>query len=414
MSICKSSYMVIIILNIFVFFIDIMCSMVNYKEYFLLDPDVVFLNHGSFGATPKPVMAAYQSWQNRLERQPVLFLGREYDELLYNARVILGRYVNACAEDLVYVPNATYGVNVIAHSLKLKPGDEILTSDHEYGACDYTWEFICGKTGAKYIHQPFHLPVNSEVEIVEQLWRGVSPRTKAIFLSHITSPTALKLPVEEITKRARQQGILTIFDGAHAMGQIPLDLSSIDPDFYTSNCHKWSLAPKGSAFLYARRDVQNIIEPLIVSWGYGNDPKLGSGSRFVDFLQWTGTKDPSAALAVPDAIKFMEDFDWESVRSNCKKLLKDVLARISQITDLSPIYPLESDFYIQMGVALIPESTDLALLKKRIYDEFKIEVPFTQLGNNKFIRVSVQAYNSISDLDALVNALEMLIPQVSV
>jgi isopenicillin-N epimerase len=183
--------------------------MPNLKQFFLLDPSVIFLNHGSFGATPKPVFEVYQQWQSRLEKQPVLFLGREYDRLLYESRAKLGIYLNADAEDLVYIPNATHGVNIIARSLQLDAGDEILTSDHEYGACDYTWDFLCGKAGAKYIHQPIPLPIHSEEEIVKRLWQGVTPRTKVIYLSHITSPTALRLPVEQICQRARKAGILT-------------------------------------------------------------------------------------------------------------------------------------------------------------------------------------------------------------
>src|SRR6266540_2304328 len=195
--------------------------MTSIKEYFLLDPDIVFLNHGSFGATPKPVFEVYQNWQTRLERQPVLFLGRELDKLLLESRIALGEYLHADANDLVYIPNATHGVNIIAHSLQLKPGDEILTTDHEYGACDYTWDFICGKTGAKYIHQPIPLPVSSEEEIIDQFWQGVTPRTRAIYVSHMASSTALKLPVEKICQRAREAGIFSIVDAAHSPGQIP-------------------------------------------------------------------------------------------------------------------------------------------------------------------------------------------------
>jgi isopenicillin-N epimerase len=199
--------------------------MLSLKEFFLLDPNVIFLNHGSYGATPKPVFEAYQNWQLRLERQPVLFLGREFNHLMLEARSALGRYLKAAADDLVFIPNATHGVNIIAHSLRLQPGDEVLTTDHEYGACDYTWDFICGKTGARYIHQSIPLPVHSEEEIVEQFWQGVTPRTKVLYLSHITSATALRLPVEKICLRARQAGILTVIDAAHSPGQIPFDLA---------------------------------------------------------------------------------------------------------------------------------------------------------------------------------------------
>jgi len=386
--------------------------MPSLKEYFLLDPSVVFLNHGSFGATPKPVFEAYQDWQLRLERQPVLFLGRELNELLLQSRSVLGEYLNADPADLVYIPNATHGVNIIAHSLQLNPGDEILTTDHEYGACDYTWEFICEKTGAKYLHQPIPLPVHSDEEIVEQFWQGVTPQTKALYLSHITSPTALRLPVEEICSRARQAGILTIVDAAHSPGQIPVDLQKLNADMVFGNAHKWLLNVKGSAFLYVRRELQPLIEPLIVSWGYHPTPEIATGSRFIDLLQWTGTKDPTAALTIPNAIQFMKDHDWDSVRCECHRLLRQTIERICDLTQLPPLYPLDSDFYGQMGIAQLP-SSNLPLLKYRLYNEYKVEVPLTEWGNRQFISVSIQGYNTQEDVDMLVHALEVLLPQVT-
>jgi isopenicillin-N epimerase len=386
--------------------------MPSLKEYFLLDPDVVFLNHGSFGAAPRPVMEAYQHWQMRLERQPVLFLGRELDGLLRESRVVLGEYLNADADDLVYIPNATHGVNIIAHSLQLKPNDEILTSDHEYGACDYTWDFICSKTGAKYVHQPIPLPVHSEEEIVEQFWSGVTLRTKIIYLSHITSSTALRLPVEEICRHAREAGILTVIDAAHSPGQIAVDLQAFNADIIFGNCHKWLLNVKGSAFLYVRHELQDLIEPLIVSWGYNPTPETTTGSRFIDLLQWTGTKDPTAALTVPTAIQFMKDHDWDNVRCQCHALLRQAIGRICDLTKLPPLYPLDSDFYSQMGIAPLP-SSDLTILKNRLYNEYKIEVPLTEWRNKQFIRISVQGYNTQEDIDALLRALEEVLPQVA-
>jgi isopenicillin-N epimerase len=383
--------------------------MIPLKEYFLLDPTVVFLNHGSYGATPKPVFDAYQNWQRRLERQPVLFLGRELSELLLESRRVLGEYLNADADDLVYIPNATHGANIIAHSLQLKPGDEILTSDHEYGACDYTWDFVCGKTGAKYIHQHIPLPVHTGEEIVEQFWRGVTLQTRVIYLSQITSPTALRLPVEEICRRARGAGILTVIDAAHAPGQIPLDLQALDADIVFGNTHKWLMSAKGSAFLYVRRELQELIEPLVVSWGYRATPDIATGSRFIDYLQWTGTKDPTAALTVPDAIQFMKEHDWDTVRCQCHLLLRQAIELICDLTGLPPVYPLDSDFYVQMGIAPLPPS-DLPGLKSRLYSEFNIEVPLTEWREGQFVRISVQGYNTQEDIDALVRALANLLP----
>jgi isopenicillin-N epimerase len=375
------------------------------KEYFLLDPNVVFLNHGSFGAAPRPVMEAYQNWQLRLERQPVLFLGRELDGLLLESQIALGEYLNADADALVYIPNATHGVNIAARSLGLEPGDEILTSDHEYGACDYAWEFVCGKTGAVYVRQPVPLPVCDQDEILDQIWAGVTTRTKAIFLSHITSPTALRFPVEKICERARDRGIVTIVDAAHSPGQISLNLQILGADIVFGNCHKWMLSPKGAAFLYVRRELQPRIEPLIVSWGYRPTSETTTGSCFVDLLQWTGTKDPAAALSVPAAIQFMAEHDWESVRRECHGLLRQAIQRICTLTGLHPLYPLDSDFYSQMGIAPLPKC-DLAVLKRRLYDEFRVEVPLIQWQGQQFVRISVQGYNSQADVDALMGALE--------
>lgn len=387
-------------------------AMQSLKEYFLLDPDIIFLNHGSFGASPKPVFEAYQAWQNRLERQPVLFLGRELDGLLQESRVALGKYLNADADDLVYIPNATHGVNIIARAQRFNAGDEILTTDHEYGACDYAWGFSCSKAGARYIHQAIPLPIHTEEEIVEEFWQGVTPRTKIIYLSHITSPTALRLPVEQICRRARDAGILTIVDAAHSPGQIAVDLQALGADVVFGNCHKWMMNVKGSAFLYVQREAQNLIEPLIVSWGYHSKPETTTGSRFIDLLQWTGTKDPTAALTVPTAIRFMEDRDWDAVRKECHELLRQAIERICELTHLPAPYSLDSDLYSQMGIAPIPPS-DLVTLKSRLYDEYRIEVPLTEWRDQQFVRISIQGYNSQEDIDALVGALGALLPQVA-
>jgi isopenicillin-N epimerase len=383
---------------------------------FLLDDTIHFLNHGSFGACPRPVFEAYQAWQRRLESQPVLFLGREMATLDQHARQTLGDYLHTASDNLVFVPNATHGVNIIARSLDLTPEDEILSTDHEYGACDYTWEFICKKTKAKYIHQSITLPVRSSEEIIEQFWQGVTTNTKIIYLSHITSPTALCLPVEAICARARQAGILTLVDGAHAPGQISLNLEAIGADWYVGNCHKWMLSPKGAAFLYARPEIQSLVEPLIVSWGYNATPQNiisgATGSQFLDYLRWTGTKDPAASLSVPSAIQFMQEHDWVQVRQDCHALLRTAIERICTLVQMEPLYPLDSALFYQMGIAPLPANTEIIPLKTRLYDEHRVEVPLIEWNEKKFVRISVQGYNTQDDLDALYNGLQILLPQV--
>jgi isopenicillin-N epimerase len=383
------------------------------KDQFLLDPDVVFLNHGSFGATPRPVFNRYQEWQRKLERQPVQFMIRDLVDRLAEARQILADYLRVHADDLVYIPNATFGVNMVARSLALGPGDEILTSDHEYGACDKIWEFMCHKTGASYLRQPISLPVASPEAVVEQFWQGATPRTRVIFLSHITSPTALRLPVEAICRRAQEAGILTLIDGAHAPGQIPLDLEAIGADFYTGNCHKWLISPKGAAFLHVQRNKQDLIEPLVVSWGWKGDPISTTGSAFLDSLQWMGTKDPAAFLSVPAAIQFQAKHDWPAVIEDCHALVRQALHRISDLTHLDPLYPDDAGFYRQMAIAPLPPIANLASFQARLYDEYRVEIPLIQWKQHQFIRISVQGYNSQADIDALLQALALLLPQVT-
>ncbi|OGO13794.1 MAG: aminotransferase class V [Chloroflexi bacterium RBG_16_47_49] len=380
------------------------------KNSFLLDPQVVFLNHGSFGACPRPVFEQYQAWQRQLELQPVQFLWIELDNYLHHARQKLGEYLNASTSDLVYIPNATHGVNIVARSLQLNPGDEILSTDQEYGACNFAWEFVCNKTGALFKQLSIVIPVTSEEEIADQFWRGVTPHTKIIFISHITSPTSLTMPVEMICQRARQAGILTLIDGAHAPGQMPVDLDAIQADFYVGNCHKWMLSPKGSGFIYARPEVQNLIEPLIVSWGYQSRFTNPRESRFVDYLQWSGTKDPAAALTVPTAIDFMKTNHWDDVRDACHHLLGLAMGQICDITGLSPLYPLGSDFYHQMCTIPIPIIRDINELKSRLYTEYKIEIPCIEWNQHHFLRLSVQGYNTADDIEQLVNALRILLP----
>jgi len=382
------------------------------KDLFLLDPDIVFLNHGSFGATPRPVFEVYQDWQRRLERQPVQFLARELMDHLRAAREALGAYLHAPAADLAFVPNVTVGVNIVARSLSLQPGDEILTTDHEYGACDNIWTFVSQQTGATVVRQPIALPAVSNDEIVEQFWQGVTPRTRVIFLSHITSTTALHLPIEGICQRAREAGILTMVDGAHGPGQIPLDVPGTGADFYSGNCHKWLCAPKGSGFLYTRPERQALIEPLVVSWGWGDNDSTQHESQYLANLQWSGTRDYSAYLSVAAAIDFQREHGWDAVRARCHAMARDAIKRVGELTGLPPLYPDDRGFYHQMASLPLPPITDVPAFKARLYDEFRIEIPIVEWNGRPFLRLSVQGYNTEVDIDALVHALGDLLPQV--
>src|SRR3990172_7117454 len=360
------------------------------KSEFLLDPNVVFLNHGAFGACPKRVFDDYQRWQLELERQPVEFLGRRVTTLLAEARAKLAEVVGAATDEVVYFPNPTTAINMVARSLNLKPGDEILTTEHEYGAMDRTWRFVCNKTGARYIHRPIRLPVTSPEEFVEAFWAGTTERTRAIFISHITSPTALIFPVQEICRRAREAGLLSVVDGAHAPGQIPLNLAELGADLYTGACHKWLCGPKGSAFLYARREVQAWLEPLVVSWGW--ESETPGGSQFVDHHEWQGTRDVAAFLATPAAIQFQAEHDWGAVRAECHGLASETRRRIGDLTGLAPISPDSRDWFSQMAAIRLPP-VGVSSLKERLYNDYRVEAPVFKWNDQPFMRVSFQGYN---------------------
>jgi selenocysteine lyase/cysteine desulfurase len=248
-------------------------------------------------------------------------------------------YVGARPEDIVFVHNATFGVNVVARALDLQPGDEVLTTLHEYGACSNAWELVCAQRGARYVRQPFTWPVSDEAQLIEEIWQGVTPRTKVLYFSHITSPTALTLPVAALCRRARAAGILTVIDGAHAPGQVDIDLTTLDADIYTGNLHKWLCAPKGAGFLWVRSALQAQITPLVVSWGYGPERTNFEENDFISAHQWQGTDDISAYLSVPAAIQFQAEHDWPAVRQQCHTLLSATLARLTRSRVRRHLYP---------------------------------------------------------------------------
>jgi isopenicillin-N epimerase len=389
------------------------------RELFLIDPAITFLNHGSFGACPRPVFDTYQQWQHEMERQPVEFLGRRAVELLAEARQALGAYLNVNPGELVYFPNPTTALNMVARSLEklvegyrcepLRPGDQLLTTDHEYGALVRTWKYTCQRLGLEYVERAIPLPVTTHADFVERFWSGVNERTRLITLSHITSPTALIFPIEEICRRARQAGILCIIDGAHAPGQISLDLQQVGADIYAGACHKWLCAPKGSAFLHVRGELGQYLDPLVVSWGYQPEEGFGSGQTFVDYHEWQGTRDLAAFLSVPAAIEFQREHEWQSVRARCIRLAAATRRRINALTGLPPICPQNSQWLAQMFTVWLPEHTNLKALQASLYDDFRIEVPAVAWNGKKLLRISIQGYNHQADADALLDALRALL-----
>ena len=369
------------------------------RDDFLIRDDIIFLNHGSFGACPKPVFAAYQRWQLELERQPVDFLMRRREALMTNARQRLAAYVKADAGDLAFVSNATAGLSIALRSLPLDAGDEILTTTHEYGAVDRLLDFVARSSGATVRRCAVPLPWTGDAAFVEGFFAAASDKTKVIVISHITSPTALVLPAAEMCRQARERGILTIIDGAHAPGQIELDLNAIGADMYAGNCHKWLCAPKGSAFLHARRDHHTRIDPLVISHG------MHAEADYVERLGWTGTRDIAAWLSVADAIDFQHEHDWKQVRADCHELARWTQAQLCGHFGLPP---LSQDRFAQMVTVLLPPC-DAAPVKARLLDEYRIEIPLGEMAGQSGVRASFQAYNSADDAAALVEALKILL-----
>ncbi len=368
------------------------------KSQFILKEGITHLNHGSFGACPKSVFEDYQQWQVELEKDPMHFIAYRGAELHQHSREVFADFINCKADELVYTTNPSYAINIIAKSLRLEKGDEILTTDIEYGAMDRTWNYYCDKSGANYIRQHISLPILSKEQIVDEFFAGLTENTKAIFISQITSATALRLPVEEICKRAKSMGLLTIVDGAHVPGQLELDIAQLDADIYTGACHKWILTPKGCSFLYVKKEIQHLFDPLIVSWGYKSDHP--SESQFIDYHEYQGTRDFSAFLTVPKALEFRKENNWEQVSETCKLLIRNNYQSITDALGTSPICPIDKQFLVQMCSA--PVCTDSPLeLQHLLYNEYKIHTPVMTQGNTHYLRTSINGYNTQDDIDKL-------------
>ncbi|HST18157.1 MAG TPA: aminotransferase class V-fold PLP-dependent enzyme [Gaiellaceae bacterium] len=349
------------------------------KDLFLLDPGVVYLNHGSFGACPRPVFERYQAWQRVLEREPVEFLARErgFGDLFEQARLRLAAYLGADPANVVFTPNATTGLNAAVRSLDLRPGDVVLMGDREYGGLLRLWEFVARRTGARIERVPF-----------EELDPG--PGTRVVFCSHVEWTSGRVNDVAELCRRARKAGAVSIVDGAHAPGQIELDLEAIGADVYGGNCHKWMCAPKGSGFLYARPELHGLIDPTVVSWDWED------GAPFADVHRWQGTRDPSGFLAVPEAIDFQDAHDWPAVRARCHRLLERARERL-------PLEPLTDRFVQMLGFRI--DHPDAGELTRRLYADHRVEVPVFESAGGWVLRVSAQAYNDDEDIDVLAEAL---------
>ena len=384
--------------------------------HWLLDPSIDFLNHGSFGACPKVVLDAQTEWRARLERRPVQFLARDLEAHWDAARAALACFVGAHEQDIVFVSNATSGVNTILRSLQFNPGDELLVTNQEYNACRNALDFVAERAGARIVVVEVPFPVRAEEDILAPILNAVTTKTRLALIDHVTSPTALVLPIGRIVKELAARGVDTLVDGAHALGMVPLNLSALGAVYYTGNCHKWLCSPKSAALLYVRRDKQPLIRPLTIS--HGANSARQDRSRFLVEFGWMGTGDPTAILTVPDALRFMESAlpgGWPQVMARNRALAlaaRKILCPALRVPEPAPEPMIGAMASIPLPDAPSGEETRLPLnefpLQDRLREKHQIEVPIHPwpASPKRVLRISAQLYNSLQQYERLASALQ--------
>jgi isopenicillin-N epimerase len=389
----------------------------SYSQHWLLDANITFLNHGAFGACPIPVLDKQQRLRHQLETEPLRFFEREFEPLLDAAREELAQFVGAQSQDLVFVPNATSGVNAVLRSLSFSADDELLTTSLDYNACRNALNFIASQTQAKIVVAQVPFPIESPQQVVEAVLKQVSAKTKLVLLDHVTSKTGLILPIQELVKQLTQQGIDTLIDGAHAPGMIPLNLQEIGATYYTGNCHKWLSAPKGAAFLYVRRDRQIDIRPLTIS--HGANSTRADKSRFQLEFDWMGTDDPTAILCVPAAISFMGSLlpgGWQELMVRNRQVALSARQMLCEVLKVSP--PSPDEMIGSLAVILLPDAQRkpdptklIHPLQDQLLENFQIEVPVVYYPTHpkQLIRISAQVYNQASQYQYLASVLAKLL-----
>ena len=371
-----------------------------FRELFMLDPEVTHLNHGSFGAVPGPVFERQHELRRELELEPVLFLARRLPARLARVRQSIARYVGAATgDDLGLVPNVTTGLNAVARSIELRRGDEILLTDHEYGAKRILWDEVAERAGATVVVAALPRPAFGEDELFDTVAAQFTARTRVLFVSHITSLSALVLPVARLSALARERGVVSIIDGAHGPGQVDLDLPSIGCDIYAGNLHKWVCAPRGSAFVWATAEAQSWIRGPVVSW----DWSWSGPDAFQGRFGWSGTTDPTALLSVPAAFRFQREHGWRQARRRCTRLAVATMDALEAEVGAIPLAAVGVRAP-QMASFSIPCS-DPARIQRYLWQRHRIEIPGETLYDLSLLRVSVQAYTRESDCDRLVEAL---------
>jgi isopenicillin-N epimerase len=367
--------------------------------------DTTYLNHGSFGPSPEPVRLARQYWIEQLDCQPMDFFVRQLEGLHAQAIEKLAEFLGTAAGNLVFAENATVAMNVVAHSFQLRPGDEVLINDHEYGAVRRIWEAAVARQQARLVEIKLdRAAFESPQSLIDRLTAAVTDRTRLLVVSHITSPTAMIWPVEQIASAFRERGIPVCVDGPHAIAQLPLDLDSLDVDFYCASCHKWLCAPLGSGFLYVHPRQQSRMQPLVVSWGRLLPEKP---ARWNEEHIWLGTRDPSCYLALPEAIAFMKSVGLDEFRKRSYWLAQYIEDRLVEHFNTSPLAKRADGWYGSMAHVPLPRG-DWSKLQDSLFRKFGIEVPIVNFQEQWFIRVSAHLYTTTRHLDSLMAALQSL------
>jgi isopenicillin-N epimerase len=392
------------------------------RSAWLLDPDVSFLNHGSFGACPKVVLAKQHELRERLEREPILFYVREYQELLDDVRGQLAEFLGARPDDLAFINNATTGCNTVLRSLALKPGDELVVTDHGYNACRAAIEFVAERAGARVVVAPLPFPIEGPEEVEQAVLSVLGERTRFVLIDHVTSPTGLLLPVERLVPALQERGLFVMVDGAHAPGMLPLDLTALGADAYTGNAHKWLCAPKGAAFLHVRAEHQSWVRPLTIS--HGANAQGSDRSRFHQEFDWCGTVDPTAWMSIPTALEFMSSLlpvGWSALRAaNKAKVLAGRQALCSALGVALPAPDSMLGSLASVPLPALPAATLRSILATdpladRLWHEQRIEVPIMDWPSPRLrlLRISAQAYNEAAEYEQLAALLPGLLAEES-
>lgn len=368
----------------------------HWRDQWDFTPGLTYLMHGAKGSPPRRVLAAWREWVGRLEANPMEFATRTADELMLAARSRLAGFVGCKVDDLVFMINTTMGIHAVAASLPLAPGDEVVLSNHDYGIVRRTWTRACEAAGAKLVIARLPWPMRSAEDVINGYLSAVTPRTKLLMCSHVTSPTAAILPVKELTRRAREMGLLVCIDGAHGPAMLPLNIAELDCDFYAASCHKWLCAPAGTGFLYVHPRVQSMIRPLVVSFG----------SSWRD-VWWCGTRDFTPFLTIPAAIDFVESVGLDKIRARTHALARYARTRIGELIGLEPLMPDSPDWYGSMISLPLPPG-DSKAMHHALWEKYKIEVSLGPWEDKNLLRLSPYIYNLSTDIDRLVDALKEL------